>query len=116
MSRGERDLAQFRNANNIDAITPRYTVDLAVLGELDRASIKSQADLAAAGQLASIQKQKAENNLQLSPEQQMYVENDPELRFLAQTKLQLQQQRAVALSQNPGIRRRYTRPTRSLRK
>ena len=49
VSNAQQDLADFRKSRNIDAITPRYQVELAVLGELDKDYVKLQAMATAAG-------------------------------------------------------------------
>jgi capsular exopolysaccharide synthesis family protein len=97
-------LADFRTVNNIDAITPRYTVQLAVLGELDKEMTKAQGEVIAAGQtMESIKQQLAANTLQLSPRaEREYVENDPELRLLTNQKIMLQSEHAALIAMSGG--------------
>jgi capsular exopolysaccharide synthesis family protein len=93
-------LADFRTINNIDAITPRYTVQLAVLGELDKELTKAQGLVLQYGSIVeSMKQQVATNTLQLSPEAQFqYVDNDPELRQLSASRLALLQEKAALVA------------------
>jgi capsular exopolysaccharide synthesis family protein len=93
----QTSLQEFRTNYNIDAITPRYTVQLAVLGELDKELTKAHGEVISAGQiLEMIKAQVAQNTLQLSSKaQREYVDNDPEVRLLSQQRLMLEQERAA---------------------
>ncbi len=96
----ESKLADFRKARNISAVTMRHTIEVTTLGELNKDVIHMQMEVtAASAHLESIKKQVAAGTLQLSPEMEQYVENDPQIRSLEQQKLSLLQDREVARTQ-----------------
>jgi uncharacterized protein involved in exopolysaccharide biosynthesis len=91
----------FRVTRDITAITNEHTVVQSTLSALNTKLVEAELRVTAAkSAYENIKNQLSNAQFPLTAEMEQMVENDPTLRYLEQSKLQLQQDRAAMLERN----------------
>lgn len=105
----EQTMDTFRTTRDITAITNEHTVVQSTLASLNGKLVEAELRVTSAkSAYENIKNQLSNAQFPLTADMEQMVENDPTLRYLEQSKLQLQQDRAAMLERNeenhPSVR------------